>query len=156
MDLEGDVQPAVRRVCREYRASLRFDRTQAEQLTQNLEGAGVRVAEYVFSQAGANRLAKALYVALRDRAVELPDDPATIAELQSVRLTETGPGTLKLHNPSGTHDDRAVAIALVLVALAEHPGGPARSRRPSGRRLPRPGEPRLPAVAGRRSGTGQR
>lgn len=43
MDLETDVQPAVRRVCRPYRASLRFDRTQAEQLTQNLERIGAPV-----------------------------------------------------------------------------------------------------------------
>jgi hypothetical protein len=51
-----DVENAVERVCKAYRAKLRFDRSQAEQLSQNLTKCGIRVEEFVFSQAGANRL----------------------------------------------------------------------------------------------------
>ncbi|HEY9292924.1 MAG TPA: terminase large subunit, partial [Microlunatus sp.] len=113
----AEVEEAVLGVCREYRAKLRFDRMQAEQLTANLARAGVRAEEYVFSTAGANRLAKSLYIALRDRAVELPDDGELTTELGTVRLVETGPGTIKLQNPSGTHDDAVTAVGMVIADL---------------------------------------
>lgn len=94
---------------------------QAEQLTTNLGRAGVRTSEFVFSTAGANRLARSLYVALRDHAVELPADPELITELSSVRLVETGPGTVKMINPPGTHDDLAVAVGMIIADLTEQP-----------------------------------
>jgi hypothetical protein len=119
----GDVEDATARICLEYRAKLRFDRSQAEQLCPNLRRRGVRTEEYVFSQAGANRLAKALYTALRDHSVEIPDDGELISELQTARMIETGPGTVKLVNPPGTHDDLAVSVGMALVELAEHPSG---------------------------------
>lgn len=87
----------------------------------NLARAGVRTDEYVFSQSGANKLARSLYVALRDRAIELPDDDEVRSELGSVRLVETGPGTVKMRNPPGTHDDVAVSVAMILADLAERP-----------------------------------
>jgi Phage Terminase len=117
----AEVQATTERVCREYRAPLRFDRSQAEQLSQNLTRAGVKVEEYVFSQAGANRLAKSLYVALRDRTLSIPDEPELISELQSARLIETAPGMVKMINPPGHHDDLAVSVGMCLVHLAEHP-----------------------------------
>jgi hypothetical protein len=46
----------------------------------------VRAVEFVFSQANANKLAKGLFVALRDRSVVLPDDAELISELQTARL----------------------------------------------------------------------
>ena len=33
----------------------------------------------------------------------------------------TGPGTVKLDNPPGTHDDQAVAVALAAAQLLERP-----------------------------------
>jgi hypothetical protein len=119
----ADVEDACARVCKAYRAKLRFDRSQAEQLVQNLTRRSVRVEEFVFSQAGANRLAKAMFTHLRDRAVELPDDDELIRELQTARLVETGPGTVKLQNPPGTHDDLAVAVGMAVVELVDHPSG---------------------------------
>jgi hypothetical protein len=119
----ADVEEACARVCKAYRAKLRFDRSQAEQLVQNLTRRSVRVEEFVFSQAGANRLAKAMFTHLRDRAVEIPDDPELIRELQTARLVETGPGTVKLQNPPGTHDDLAVAVGMCVVDLVDHPTG---------------------------------
>jgi hypothetical protein len=92
-------------------------------MTTNLTRDGVRVEEYVFSQAGANRLAKTLFIALRDHAISLPDDPELTSELQTVRLVETGPGTVKLVNPAGTHDDLAVAVGMCVASLAEQPDG---------------------------------
>src|SRR5690606_40350374 len=100
---------------------LLFDRFQAEQLAQNLTRAKVRTQEFVFSQAGANRLARSLFTALRDRAVELPDDEELTRELATVRLVETGPGTVKLVNPAGTHDDLAVVVGMLCAELGERP-----------------------------------
>jgi len=119
----GDVEDTVARICLQYKAKLRFDRSQAEQLVQNLARRGVRVAEFVFSQSGANRLAKALYTSLRDRAIEIPDDPELISELQTARLVETGPGTVKLQNPAGTHDDVAVSVGMTVVDLLDRMDG---------------------------------
>ena len=110
------------RLCREYRVRrLRFDRMQAEQMTGNLARAGVRPIEYVFSSAGADRLARSLFVALRDRSVELPDDEELRNEAMAVRMVETGPGTVKMRNPPGTHDDVLTAVGMVLVDLFGQP-----------------------------------
>jgi len=120
----SEVEASTLRLCREYGVTrLRFDRMQAEQLTASLARAGVRPVEFVFSQSGANKLARSLFVALRDRAVELPDDDEVRSEFLAVRMIETGPGTVKMQNPPGTHDDVAVAIGMVVAGLTERPGG---------------------------------
>lgn len=131
----AEVEASTMRVCREYRvARLRFDRMQAEQLTANLARAGVPVDEYVFSSAGANRLARTLWSALRDRSIELPDDPETREEFTATRLVETGPGTVKIQNPPGAHDDIVVAAGMVLVDLLAEPDGRGSITAPTGRR----------------------
>jgi len=123
----AEVEAATLRLCREYRVrGLRFDRMQAEQLTSNLARQGIRTDEFVFSASGANRLARALYGALRDRALDLPDDAETRQEFLSVRMVETGPGTVKLQNPPGTHDDIVTAVGMVVVDLAGR-GDPGRA-----------------------------
>lgn len=133
----ADVEGAALRLCREYRALLRFDRMQAEQLTGNLTRAGVRTEEFVFSAAGANRLARSLFVALRDRTLSLPDDPEVRAEFLAVRMVETGPGTVKLQNPPGTHDDIVTAVGMVVADLTSRPDdGPGQITVPRGRRDP--------------------
>ncbi|MFT4226100.1 terminase large subunit domain-containing protein [Micropruina sp.] len=123
----AEVEAAVLRICRAYRAPLRFDRMQAEQMTTNLTRAGVRCEEYVFSSAGTNKLARGLWVALRDRALSVPDDAELRDEFGSVRLVETGPSTVKLSNPAGHHDDVVTAIGMVVATLTARqdvgPGG---------------------------------
>jgi hypothetical protein len=64
-----------------------------------------------------------MFTHLRDRAVEIPDDDELVRELQTARLVETGPGTVKLQNPPGTHDDLAVAVGICVVDLVDHPTG---------------------------------
>jgi hypothetical protein len=118
----AEVQAAVVRLSKAYNnAPLVFDRSQAEQLSQAVQREGVRALEYVFSQANANRLAKGLFVALRDRALVLPDDDELISELQTARLVETGPGVVKMQNPRGSHDDLATAVGMAIVHLTDHP-----------------------------------
>ena len=117
----AEVEAAVLRVCKSYRARLRFDRMQAEQLTGNLARAGIRTEEFVFSSAGANRLARSVFVALRDRALSLPDDAEVREEFMSTRMVETGPGTVKLQNPPGAHDDIVSAVGMVVADLMDQP-----------------------------------
>jgi len=117
----GEVEAAAQRLCREYSAPLRFDRMQAEQLTGNLTRAGIRTEEYIFSAAGASRLARSLAVALRDRALELPDDEETRREFLTTRLIETAPGTVKLQNPAGAHDDIVTAVGMIVTDLMARP-----------------------------------
>lgn len=116
-----EVEAAARRICKGYRARLRFDRMQAEQLTGNLTRSGLRTDEYIFSAAGASRLARSLATALRDRALELPDDEETRREFITTRLVETGPGTVKLQNPPGAHDDIVTAVGMVVTDLMARP-----------------------------------
>lgn len=134
----AEVEAATLRLCKEYRARLRFDRMQAEQLMQNLSRAGVRSEEYIFSAAGASRLARALATALQDRALELPDDEETRAEFISTRLIETGPGVIKLQNPRGAHDDIPTAVGMITTDLMAQPEvGRASITVPKGRRSKR-------------------
>ncbi|GAA6527957.1 hypothetical protein [Intrasporangium sp. DVR] len=131
----SEVEAATLRLCREYRVRrLRFDRMQAEQLTANLTRAGVRADEFVFSAAGANRLARSLWGALRDHALDLPDDDETRTEFLSTRLVETGPGVVKIQNPPGSHDDIVTAVGMLVADLTERPDyGRGRVTVPRGR-----------------------
>lgn len=120
----AEVEASALRLCREYRVhTVRFDRAQCEQLAQNLARAGLHVDEFVFSTAGVNRLARTVWTALRDGSVSLPDDEEVRAEFVATRLVETGPGTVKLANPPGQHDDCVVAAGMVLAELAGQPDG---------------------------------
>jgi hypothetical protein len=94
---------------------------QAEQLTTNLRRAGIQTDEYVFSQSSVNKLARALYMGLRDHALSLPDDEETRTEFLTTRLIETGPGTVKLDDPPGTHDDIVTAVGMLAVDLLGQP-----------------------------------
>lgn len=116
----AEVEATVRAECKRYNnATLRFDRMQAEQLSQNLERQGVQTDEYVFSTAGANRLARSLWTALRDRTIQVPDDPLLVGELHTVQIVESAQGAIKLSNPAGHHDDAVTACSMVHVDLLD-------------------------------------
>src|SRR5699024_3845307 len=82
----------------------------------------------------------------RDRSLSLPDDDEAREEFMSARIVETGPSTVKLQNPTGTHDDLVVAVGMIVADLSQRPaalmGGisvPGRSVAPSDEhRLPTP------------------
>jgi phage FluMu gp28-like protein len=135
------VEAAVAQAWAAYgRPPLIADPWQAAQLCQPLRGRGMRVVEYSFTQASVSRLALRLYGAIRDHALALPPDEELLDELRNVRLRETSPGVYRLDHDHGHHDDRAVALALAAVHLAER--GPVRPMRigiPRGR-LPSAGE----------------
>jgi phage terminase large subunit-like protein len=102
-----------------YRAPLLYDPFQAALLTQRLKARGVRVQDFTFSSSSVGRLAVALFNALREHALDLPDDEALIDELANIRLRETTPGVVRLDHDSGQHDDRAIALSLAISHLTE-------------------------------------
>jgi hypothetical protein len=75
----------------------------------------------VFSASSVGRLASTLHLALRNRALALPDDDALISELANLRLKETSPGVVRLDHDGSGHDDRAVALALCVHHLLSNP-----------------------------------
>ena len=77
--------------------------------------------EFIFSSTGANRIARTLWGALRDRALSLPDDAELREEFLTLRLVETGPGVVKLQNPPGTHDDIVTAVGMVVADIIDKP-----------------------------------
>jgi phage terminase large subunit-like protein len=120
--LLAEVRAWVEAAVRSYGwATVITDPYQAISMAQELRQLGVRVEEFTFNAASNGRLATALHLLLRNRALALPNDPGLLAELARVRLRETQPGVLRLDHDPGDHDDRAIAIALAAVRLLERP-----------------------------------
>ena len=61
----------------------------------------------------------ALYNAIKDHRLSIPDDPDLIDELANVRLTEKRPNQFKMENEPGKHDDRVMALGLCVADLFE-------------------------------------
>lgn len=118
-----DVEAWVAQACFDYRARLLFDPYQAVMLAQRLKARGVVTTQFTFSSASVGRLAAALFNALRDRALDLPDDAALIDELCNVQLRETSPGVVRMDHAPGQHDDRAIAVAMAVLHFAERSTG---------------------------------
>jgi phage terminase large subunit-like protein len=118
----ADVGEWLAYVAREYHdAAIVFDPHQAIDLTQRLSRAGITTEKFDFTAASVGRLALALYQAIRNGTLALPDDPELLDELQHVRLRETAPGVYRLDHDPDRHDDRAVALALAVHHLTERP-----------------------------------
>lgn len=60
-------------------------------------------------------------MAVRDRAVSLPDDAELLDEAATARMIETGPSTVKLSNPAAHHDDVLTAIGMVITDPTSQP-----------------------------------
>jgi phage terminase large subunit-like protein len=123
-----EVQAAVIELSNAYgKAALVFDPSQAYLLAQGIRKAGISATEFTFTAANIDRLARALYVALRDRTVGLPNDEALVTELAQVKLVERGVGQYRIDHTSGKHDDQAVAVAMAVHHFAD--AGAAASER---------------------------
>lgn len=111
----AEVQAAIVELSAAYNgAELVFDPSQGYLLSQGVRKAGVSATEFTFSPANIDRLARALYVALRDRTVALPDDEALITELSQVKLVERGVGQYRIDHAAGQHDDMAIVVAMAV------------------------------------------
>jgi hypothetical protein len=93
---------------------------------QRLRAKGVRIDEFAFTTMSVGRIAGLLHRLIRDRALDLPDDPVLLDELAAVRLRLNSANVVRLDHASGGHDDHAVALGLLAHALLEATtGGPA-------------------------------
>jgi hypothetical protein len=88
---------------------------------QRLRRAGVHVEPYIFTQPSVGKLALSLMLAIRNRVLAIPNDPALLDELANIRLHEgTTPGTFRMDpNSAKGHDDRAVSLALCVHAIVD-------------------------------------
>jgi hypothetical protein len=88
---------------------------------QRLRRAGVHVEPYIFTQPSVGKLALSLMLAIRNRVLAIPNDPALLDELANIRLHEgTTPGTYRMDpNSAKGHDDRAVSLALCVHAIVD-------------------------------------
>jgi phage terminase large subunit-like protein len=115
-----EVEQHIAAVAEEYSAVVSFDPSEARGMMQRLTAVGVRVEQFVFSQASTGKLALTLFNALRDHEIALPRDDALIEELATVRLLHPGPGLWRIDHDSSRHDDRVIAVALAAQWLLEH------------------------------------
>jgi hypothetical protein len=130
------------------RIKFRGDPWQASGLYQRLRAKGIAVEEFVFTSTSASRIAVALFVALRDGLVDLPDDDDLVDEPAAVRLVEKSPNVWKLDTASGKHDDQAIVLAMAVDHLTSRTTGLVRLHSTARRSL----EPTVVASAARSRG----
>ena len=119
VSLDG-VEAWLAQASRDYNgARVVADPYQAAQLLERLRARQVRAEDFPFTAQSVGRLAHRLYSAIRDAALELPNDADLLDELAHVQLRETSPGVYRLDHDSGRHDDRAIALALAVNWLSD-------------------------------------
>jgi hypothetical protein len=65
-----------------------------------LRRAGVHLEPHFFTQPSVGKLALSLMLAIHNRALAIPSDPALLGELANIRLHErTTPGTFRMDPP---------------------------------------------------------
>ena len=99
------------------RATLVYDPHEATAIIQGLGWRKSRMQAYAFSQSSVGHLAMALYQVLRGRQLALYPDAELLAEMAAVRLRETQPNVYRLDHDPSRHDDRVIALALVVQHL---------------------------------------
>jgi hypothetical protein len=95
------------------------DPWQGLQLMQRLRARGVHATEYAFSQASKQRLAQTLLHSLNAGNLRLYEAEGLRDELLGLRLRQSASGAWSFDHGRHGHDDRAVALALMLVGVLE-------------------------------------
>jgi hypothetical protein len=102
-----------------FKFRLRLDPWQGLQMAQSLRSQGVATEEFPFSQGSKQRLAATLLHALNSGGLRLYEADGLRDELLGLRLRQSASGSWSFDHSSGGHDDRAVSLALMLVAALE-------------------------------------
>jgi hypothetical protein len=121
-----DVKAWLVEMCRNYRAKLVYDPSQAYLLVEQLRKSGVVVEQFTFTSSSVGRLAASIMQALRSRLLSLPNDEELRKELLSVHLRETSTNVLRVDTRGSGHDDRVVAIAMAVHVLTQSSSSDAR------------------------------
>ncbi len=119
VDLD-DVKAWLIEMHHEYRPiRVEIETWQAFKLLGELRARGMSVREFVASAPSSSQLALAVFEALRDQTLVLPDDPDLFRELKQVRLVASAGAAerFRLDHASGHHNDQAIAIGIALLAL---------------------------------------
>ena len=107
------VQAHIEEMSAEYgNAATLIDPHQAMHMIQRLRVRGIEASEHPFTQRGNDELAQALYLAIRDHTILLPDNPQLVDELLHIQLREKQPGVWRLDHQPGRHDDMAITVAM--------------------------------------------
>jgi hypothetical protein len=116
----GEVETTAVEAHRHYGFSMLADPWQALSTIRRLRERGVRVEEFTFSQGSKQKLAASLLHALNSGGLKLYDAQGLKDELLGLRLKQSASGAWSFDHRSGGHDDRAAALALMLVGALEH------------------------------------
>lgn len=106
-----------------FRFKLRLDPWQGLDLAQRLRKQGVRAEEFAFTVASKQRLAASLLSTVNSGNLALYEAEGLRDELLALRLVQMSSGAWAFDHQRGGHDDRAMALALMMIAVLERPGG---------------------------------
>ena len=119
------VGEAVLDLCRRFKVDrLVLDPWQGLEMAGRLKAEGVKVREFHFSPQSKMRLASSLLHALNTDALDLYEANGLRDELVALRVTQTGTGMFAFDHAAGEHDDRAVALSMMLVELTDRASRP--------------------------------
>ena len=125
-----DVERQTYEAWQRFRFALHADPWQALHVLERLRSRGLHAKERTFSPAFKQRLASTLLQAVNDRALRLYPDDELRDELLALEVRQNAGGAWTFDHRSGGHDDRAVALALMLVAALETAPAPKHRRKP--------------------------
>ncbi len=101
--------------------ALRLDPWQGLDLAQRLRAQGIAAEEFHFSPASKQRLAGSLLSTINNGNLALYEAGGLRDELLGLRLMQMSSGLWSFDHQRGGHDDRVVALALMVVAVLERP-----------------------------------
>lgn len=117
------VERAILTAFDRFRFRLSADPWQALHVLERLRAEGLRASEVTFTAAFKQRLASTLLQSVNDRALRLYPDNELRDELLALRLVQK-PGGWVFDHRAGGHDDRAIALSLMIVAALDTPLAP--------------------------------
>ena len=90
-------------------------------IVDDLRNAGLSVEGYKFTEVSRRQLLDNLQLLLAQDRIKLPNDPALIAELQSLSFSLSERGVVSLRVPENLHDDYIMSLALACWQLPTNP-----------------------------------
>ncbi len=121
----SEIEDFIVQAHKRFHFRLSADPWQGLDLAQRLRARGIRVDEFNFTAASKQRLAASMLSTINSGNLLLYDAEGLKDELMALRLVQTTSGAWAFDHQRGGHDDRATALALLVVAALERPGGHA-------------------------------
>lgn len=122
----AEVEAFIVNAHKRFRFALRLDPWQGLDLAQRLRAQGIAAQEFAFTSQSKQRLASTLLSTINSGNLELYEAEGLRDELLALRLVQSSSGSWAFDHKRSGHDDRAVALALMVVAALENVGGTLR------------------------------